>query len=653
MEPATTIRFRNALVFLRHQLRNSCYNPSKYQRRTNVNVTDGAIKKGFFQDSVKKFINQGLGDMKHIEKPRPGLLKTLEERGFLGQFHGNTEEFIRLSDQEVLHIYAGADATAPSLHFGHLMVIMPMIHCMLHSHKVTFLVGTATARIGDPSGRATEREGMKDQALGQRTWNNGREITDQLSAMLKSTINRAVELGYNRNFIGRRSISDNINWHRNVSIIDFFQIIGPRARIGEMMLRKSVSERMKSKEGISYAEFSYQLIQALDYWHLFSSLGCRLQIGGSDQWGNITAGCDLINKMVNEQIWIDEQPTPSLIRNMAKPYGLTVPLLTNSSGEKISKSTLGNNGIWLNSIKTPPFTLYQFLLRSPDDVMEQWLKYFTILPLSEIAEIMKLQTANPEQRHAQKRLAFEVVALMHSTNTARICEETTATFFGQTSDEKLKSKAENKLKQGLTITDLHGVSDNRHWEPVLWEDVVEQPLETILVAGKIATSKTQARTLIKSGALSMGPHLEKVNPNPTEPHILSRSNLIIGGNLTAAVFKVGKNSIHIVRLEDNLEKIEELDRLRSDVVQVTKERKKKEKLTKKEKRKQRKRTQHERLREKRARQKAAWEEMGRVEEKEPLEDMNGLVSKSRNWYSTQSNSSSNPDPGPEEGQKKK
>ncbi|KAF3918852.1 hypothetical protein ABW20_dc0102172 [Dactylellina cionopaga] len=524
---ATSLRFRNALVFLRHQLRSTYTYRSRQQCRTNVNSSDPPVRKAFNKDSISKFINQGLGDMKNINEPTKGLVNSLQARGFMGQFHGNIEEFTKLSDSEVLHIYAGADATASSLHLGHLMVLMPMIHCMLHGHRTTYLVGIATARIGDPSGRSTERDGMKDRTLGERTWTHGKDITEQLSIILKRAISHAKERGYDEAKLGRRHVASNLQWHRNVGIIDFMQIAGHRARIGEMMLRKSVSERMKSKEGLSFSEFSYQLIQAMDYWHLFSSLGVRLQIGGSDQWGNITAGCDLINRMTNEADWIDQQPTPSLIRNMVKPYGLTVPLLTTSTGEKLSKTSGGGN-IWLSPAKTPPFSLYQYLLNRPDDMMESWLKFFTILPISEIDSIMQQQKENPSKRLAQRKLAYEVVSLIHSTVTAAKCVETTATFFGQGEDEEKVVRWVKKLEAGLERQDVLGVSEWAFWEPVCIDDVMDKP------------------TLIKSGGLSMGPHLRQIKPAGNEMPLFTAEDVI---EPNIALFKVGKNNLHVIRLE--------------------------------------------------------------------------------------------------------
>ncbi|KAK6521337.1 tyrosyl-tRNA synthetase [Arthrobotrys conoides] len=547
MEAANSIRFRNALVFLRHQLRSTyaCRPRHQQQCRTNVNSSDSPVKKNFSKDTVAKFINQGIGDMKNITHPTPGLLQTLEDRGFLGQFHGNRQEFTKLTNGEVIHIYAGADATASSLHIGHLMVLMPMIHCMLHGHRISLVVGIATARIGDPSGRLTERTGMRDRQLGERTFRFGTDITQQLSSLLKSAINYARERGYEEKNIGRRHIASNLQWHRNVSIIDFMQIVGHRSRIGEMMLRKSVSERLKSEEGISFSEFSYQLIQAMDYWHLFSNLGVRLQIGGSDQWGNITAGCDLINRMVNEAAWVDEQPTPALIKNMAKPYGLTVPLLTTSSGEKFSKSTGGGN-IWLSASKTPPFTLYQYLLNRPDDVMEQWLKYFTLLPMETINEIITEQKEHPERRPAQKKLAYEVVSLLHGTARANKCVKTTAIFFGQTDEPNGLEKREETLKLGLTKSDVEGISSRFFWEPVLAINVIGMPLEKALVAGGVAPSNSQARTLLKSGAISIGPHLRQIKLT-NETIILSEEDLI---DEKILLIKVGKNKLHVMRMED-------------------------------------------------------------------------------------------------------
>ncbi|KAK6502833.1 tyrosyl-tRNA synthetase [Arthrobotrys musiformis] len=384
---------------------------------------------------------------------------------------------------------------------------------------------------------------MRDRDLGERTFSHGTSITTQLSTLLKNVTMHARQRGYEEKKIGRRHITSNLQWHRNVGIIDFMQIAGHRSRIGEMMLRKSVSERLKSPEGLSYSEFSYQLIQAMDYWHLFSNLGVRLQIGGSDQWGNITAGCDLINKMVNEAAWIDDQPTPSLIKSITKPYGLTVPLLTTQSGEKFSKST-GAGNIWISPNKTPPFALYQYLLNRPDEVMEQWLKYFTLLPLPEIAEIINQQKESPEKRPAQKKLAYEMISLLHGAAIANKCIETTTIFFG--SDEPGSAEQRRlKLQAGLDKSDIKGVSPRPFWEPVLAESIMGLPLEKALVAGGVSPSNSQARTLLKSGAVSIGPHLRQIKL-ADEKIILTPEDLIDENIL---LIKVGKNKLHIIRLQ--------------------------------------------------------------------------------------------------------
>jgi tyrosyl-tRNA synthetase len=306
------------------------------------------------------------------------LLENLQNRGMLEQI--SDPEGIRESlSAGSVTLYIGFDPTATSLHIGNLLPIMLLAHFQRAGHRPICLVGGATGMIGDPSGRSSERVLLGNDKIEQ----NVNKIREQLSRFLC--------------FEGEQAalMTNNYDWIAPLSYIDWLREVGKYFSVNYMIAKESVRRRLEDREqGISYTEFSYMLLQAYDFLHLFRSQNCKIQAGGNDQWGNITAGIDLVRKVTGQT-----------------SFGLTIPLLTTASGEKFGKSA--GNAVWLDAEMTSPYQFYQYWIQADDRDVERYLRIFTFLELAEIAEICAEHAQAPEQRKAQKRLAAEVTAIVH------------------------------------------------------------------------------------------------------------------------------------------------------------------------------------------------------------------------------------------------
>ncbi len=305
------------------------------------------------------------------------ILNDLNERGFIAATTDEAlDEHLETGSRT---IYIGFDPTADSLHLGHLVPIMVLAHLQRAGHKVLMVVGGATGMIGDPSGKSDERNLLTAEQIDH----NVAAVREQLARFVSFEGDCPAEIVNNHDWIGP------------MSFIDWLREVGKFFTINYMVAKESVKQRMASEVGISYTEFSYMTLQAYDFLHLFREKGCTIQGGGNDQWGNITAGTDLIRKA---------QPG-------AKVFGVTFPLLTTSRGEKFGKTA--GNAVWLDAERTSPYQLYQYWVRSEDADVEKFLKLFTFLSLDEIAAIMAEHNESPERRAAQKALAEHATRLIH------------------------------------------------------------------------------------------------------------------------------------------------------------------------------------------------------------------------------------------------
>jgi tyrosyl-tRNA synthetase len=366
------------------------------------------------------------------------LIKTLTARGLLQDATSGLTE--RLGKGPVI-AYVGFDPTADSLHVGNLIPVMGAAWLQRFGHTPIILIGGGTGMVGDPSGKRAERPVLPLQQIDL----NAAAIRNQLGRFLSFDEARARNAARMRN---------NADWLRDLTLMDFLHDAGRYLTLGWMLQKESVRSRMET--GISYTEFSYMLLQAYDFWHLFRTEQCELQIGGSDQWGNITAGIELIGKREGQQT-----------------YGMVFPLITTASGTKFGKSEAGN--IWLDPAKTSPYQFYQFWINTDDRDVERYLKLFTFLSMDEIAGTMAEHAREPGKRVAQRLLARDVTSRVHGEAAAMEAVQTSQAIFGGGAAAGLnipeRSVSRGELGQ-LSIIDL-------------------------LVASGLATSKADARRGIK------------------------------------------------------------------------------------------------------------------------------------------------------------
>jgi tyrosyl-tRNA synthetase len=356
-------------------------------------------------------------------------------------------------------LYCGFDPTADSLHVGNLVPLLALRRFQLLGHHPIAVAGGATGSIGDPSGKTQERQLLT------------KEVLERNIASVKEQLKRLLDFETKAN---PARLVDNASWTANVSFLDFLRDIGKHFSVNQMVAKESVRARMEDREvGISYTEFSYMLLQAFDFLVLCEKHGCELQIGGSDQWGNITAGIDLIRKKLG---------------NAA--YGLTLPLITNADGTKFGKTEAG--AIWLDPKRTSVYKFYQFWVNTDDRDVIRYLKYFTFLPKEEIELLEKKHAENPGAREAHKALAKSVTDLIHGAGATAETVRASEILFGG----ELKGVAEN------TFNEIVGEVPTKEVEKAKL-DGAGLPLVELLVLAGLCSSKGQARKDVEGGGVNM------------------------------------------------------------------------------------------------------------------------------------------------------
>jgi tyrosyl-tRNA synthetase len=388
------------------------------------------------------------------------LLQDLQWRGLINQVT-DEEGLQKLLSEEKITLYSGFDPTADSLHIGHLLPILTLRRFQLAGHRPIALVGGATGLIGDPSGKKSERS------------LNEKEVVQQWSEKIKEQLSRFLDFEAKDN---PAKIANNYDWIGSLDVISFLRDVGKNFGINYMLAKESVQSRIET--GISFTEFSYMILQALDFLKLYQNENCKLQIGGSDQWGNITAGLELIRKTEEE----------------AKAFGLTIPLVTKADGTKFGKTEGG--AVWLDKEKTSPYEFYQFWINTDDRDVIKYLKYFTFLSKEEIEQLEKELHEAPEKRAAQKALAEEVTKLVHGEEALRqAIKISEALFSGSIAD-----LTADEIKQGFKDV------------PSFEYEGEEVALVELLVMSKISPSKRQAREDITNGAIYVnGERIQDVN----------------------------------------------------------------------------------------------------------------------------------------------
>lgn len=387
-----------------------------------------------------------------------GLMNIIEDLKWRGLLADCTDldALGKRLDEGPVTLYCGFDPTGDSLHVGHLMGQLTLRRFQLAGHHPIALAGGATGMIGDPSGKSSERNLLTSEQLAH----NVTAIKGQLERLLdfKTSTNPA-------------RLVDNADWTAPITYLDFLRDIGKYFSLNVMLAKDSVRSRMEAESGISYTEFSYQLLQAYDFYHLRNAYQCELQIGGSDQWGNITAGTDFVRRKLAQPVW-----------------GWTFPLITKSDGTKFGKTEGG--AVWLDPKRTSPYRFYQFFVNSEDAMVIPYLKKFTLLTRPEIEELAARHEANPGAREAHKALAREVTTIVHSSAAMTDAVEASEILFGGTLEE-ITETSFNEVVAEVPALDLPRAE--------LQGDGL--PLVDILVRAKLSPSKGQARQDIQQGGI--------------------------------------------------------------------------------------------------------------------------------------------------------
>ncbi|KAH7155606.1 hypothetical protein B0J13DRAFT_229799 [Dactylonectria estremocensis] len=339
----------------------------------------------------------------------PHVWDILKERGYIKDVAGNPETIKEIMRIKRIGSYVGIDPTADSLHVGHILPLMPMFLMYFHGHPAVTLIGGSTARVGDPTGRLESRDIMSNSDITK----NITKIHVQLTKIWANVQHLKEKHGFESDWAAKHHLLNNNMWLGGLTLYDFVKRIGRHIRIGPMLSRDTVKRKLTEGDGMSFGEFMYPLLQGWDFWHMYNKLGIQMQIGGSDQYGNIVAGCDAL-KLIRESEEAPHMKMPGGWKN--DPIGFTVPLLTDSSGAKFGKSA--GNAVWLDEFKTSAFDLYGFFMRRSDEEVEGLLKMFTFMSLESIQQVMVEHQKEPSQRTAHHALAFEVVSLVHGSQRA-------------------------------------------------------------------------------------------------------------------------------------------------------------------------------------------------------------------------------------------
>lgn len=426
------------------------------------------------------------------------VLDELEWRGLLSQ-STDREQLAQALDGEPITYYCGFDPTAPSLHIGNLVALINMRHLQAAGHHPIALVGGATGLIGDP------------RQSGERTLND-KETVAGWAERLKGQIGGILETEGDNPV---RFVS-NYDWTASMNVIDFLRDVGKNFRVGTMLAKDIVARRVNSEEGLSFTEFSYQVLQGNDYLHLYDEYGVTLEIGGSDQWGNLTSGLDLIRKVRGENVNV-----------------FTSPIITDATGKKFGKSE--GNAVWLDGEMLSPYRFYQFWFNRPDAEMENLLKVFTFLPKAEIERLVEESRTNPGAREAQKALAWEVTSLVHGEEATRQAIEASQALFGR---GDLGSIDEATLEAALDGLKIEGDDGSRSFAPAA---AGERIAEAGVKAG-LFKSLSEARKTIKSGGVYLNnERVEDVDGTLGEQDFLhGRFALVRRGKKALGVVELGE-----------------------------------------------------------------------------------------------------------------
>jgi tyrosyl-tRNA synthetase len=385
--------------------------------------------------------------------------------------------------------YVGIDPTADSLHIGHLVSVMMLRHFQLAGHKPVALVGGATGMIGDPSGKSQERNLLDEATLRH----NQNALKAQLSKFLE----------FNAKEDNSAILVNNYDWMKDFSFLDFIRDVGKHITVNYMMSKDSVKKRLssESKEGMSFTEFTYQLVQGYDFLHLYRTQECTLQMGGSDQWGNITTGTELIRRI-----------------DQGKGFALTCPLITKADGTKFGKTATGN--IWLDPDKTSPYKFYQYWINTSDEDAEKFIKIFTFLSQNEISDLVNIHKEQPHLRQLQSRLADEITAAVHSKKALDKAKEASQVLFGKSTEEDLA-----KLDEATFLDVFEGVPLKELSKEIL--NTKFDMIAALSAETEFLNSNGEARRALKENSISVNKSKVGLDYTLTEKDLINGKYVLI------------------------------------------------------------------------------------------------------------------------------
>src|SRR5689334_3352877 len=422
------------------------------------------------------------------------LIEELRWRGLVQDIMPGTEEQLK---KEMTAGYIGFDPTADSLHIGSLVPILLLVHLQKAGHKPYALVGGATGMVGDPSGKSEERNLLSEEVLRH----NQEGVKKQLMQFLDFDPSKS----------NCAEMVNNYDWFRDFSFLNFIRDVGKHITVNYMMSKDSVKKRLEGETGMSFTEFTYQLVQGYDFYWLYKNKNCKLQMGGSDQWGNIVTGTELIRR-----------------KTSGEAFAFTCPLITKTDGGKFGKTEKGN--IWLDPQKTSPYQFYQFWLNASDADAEKWIRIFTFLSFGEIESISNEHEKNPSQRVLQKRLAEEITSFVHGTSELEKALETTQRLFAnQTAPAETLSEQDLEQMEGVIKMDFEKI------KLTAGIDVV-----SFLAEANIFPSKGEARKTIQGGGVSINKKkVDNIGMKIDASHVLHEKYILV---------QKGKKNYHLVKL---------------------------------------------------------------------------------------------------------
>ncbi len=423
------------------------------------------------------------------------LIEELQWRGMIQDIMPGTAELLQ---KEMVSGYIGFDPTSDSLHIGSLVPILLLVHLQKAGHKPYALVGGATGMVGDPSGKSEERNLLSEEVLQF----NQAGVRNQLAKFLDFTEGKA----------NAAVMVNNYDWFKDFSFLNFIRDVGKHITVNYMMSKDSVKKRLEGETGMSFTEFTYQLVQGYDFYWLYQNKNCKLQMGGSDQWGNIVTGTELIRR-----------------KSGGEAFAFTCPLITKADGGKFGKTEKGN--IWLDPKKTSPYQFYQFWLNASDEDAKKWIKIFTLLPKDEIDSLLAKHETAPHERALQKKLAEELTCFVHSKEDFVFAVKASEILFGNATTEILQSLSEEQLLQVM-----EGVPNIEVKKELL---DAGYDMVSFLADTQIFPSKGEARKMWQAGGLGL--NKEKISIDKVQ---ISSSDLLKEKYL---LVQKGKKNYYLVK----------------------------------------------------------------------------------------------------------